>query len=187
MESSSIEVLLGCTNTNAIEYENYDVLFKIDLWEVVLQKLDKILVPSNPPDDNKNEMGNINIEETKENCLNGEKVSSGTKCCLIKIENRAALARVALLQSANRWVDGSGASVHCTNDRHRGSNIHEGNGAGTMGAHGKAMIARSIMDIAVTWCNKFGKEQLRAMLKDVQYNPKSNFNLFSTGKAIKKS
>ena len=41
------------------------------------------------------------------------------------------------------------------------------------------------MDIAETWCNKFGKEQLKATLKDVQYNPKSNFNLFSIGKAIK--
>ena len=41
------------------------------------------------------------------------------------------------------------------------------------------------MDIAGTWCNKFGKEQLKAMLKDVQYNPKSNIKLLSIGKAIK--
>ena len=47
------------------------------------------------------------------------------------------------------------------------------------------MTASNIMDIAVIWRNKFGKEQLKATLKDVQYNSKSNFNLFSIGKAIK--
>ena len=52
-------------------------------------------------------------------------------------------------------------------------------------AHGEAMTASSIMDITGIWCNKFGKEQLKAMLKDVQYNPKSNFNLFNIGKVIK--
>ena len=47
------------------------------------------------------------------------------------------------------------------------------------------MTADSIMNVAGTWCNKFGKEQLKAILKDVQYNPKSNFNLFNIEKAIK--
>ena len=42
------------------------------------------------------------------------------------------------------------------------------------------------MDITGTWCNQFGKEKLKATLKDVQYNSKSTFNLFSIGKAIKK-
>ena len=64
------------------------------------------------------------------------------------------------------------------NHRHGGSNLCEGSGTGTIGAHYKAMTARSIMDIAVTWCNMFGKEQLKATLKNVQFNPKSNFNLF---------
>ena len=58
-------------------------------------------------------------------------------------------------------------------------------GAGTVDAHGMAMTASSIMDIAGTWCKKFGKEQLKTTSKDVQYNPKSNFNLFIIGKAIK--
>ena len=93
--------------------------------------------------------------------------------------------RVALLQSANIWVGDMGASVHYTSDRCGGSNICEGSGAGTIDTHGKAMTASSIMDIAGTWCNKFGKEQLKATLKDVQYNPKSNFNLFNIGKGIK--
>ena len=31
------------------------------------------------------------------------------------------------------------------------------------------------------------QEQLNAALKDVQYNPKSNFNLFHIGKAIKEA
>ena len=61
----------------------------------------------------------------------------------------------------------------------------EGSGAGTMGAHGKAMTARSIIGIARIWCNKFGEEQLKATLKGVQYNPKLNLNLCSIGKAIK--
>ena len=71
-----------------------------------------------------------------------------------------------------------GASVHCTNDWCRGSNICKGSGTGTIGAHCEAMTASSMMDVAGTFCNKFNKKQLKATLKDVQYNPKSNFNLF---------
>ena len=40
------------------------------------------------------------------------------------------------------------------------------------------MTASSIMDIAETSCNQFGKEWLKATLKDMQYNPKWNCNLF---------
>ena len=42
-----------------------------------------------------------------------------------------------------------------------GSNIHEGSDAGTIGAHGEAMTASSIMNISGTWCNKFCKEPLK--------------------------
>ena len=76
-------------------------------------------------------------------------------------------------------------SAYCSNGRHGGSNIHEGSGTGTIGVHGEAMAASSIMEIAGTWCNKFGKDQLKDTLKDIQYNPKLNFNLFSIAKAIK--
>ena len=64
---------MRCTKTCVIRYENGKVLFKIDLWEFLLQKLDKISLPSNPSDDNKNNMGNINLKETKEDDLDGEK------------------------------------------------------------------------------------------------------------------
>ena len=94
---------------------------------------------------------------------------------------------MALLQSASIWVGDLGASAHPTNNRHGGSNIHEGSGAGTIGPHGKSMTASSIMDIAGTLCNKFVKEQLKASLKDVQYNPKSNLSLFRLGKQSKKA
>ena len=86
VEASNIEILLGCTKTSTVKYENGEVLFENDLWELALQKLDKIPVPSNPPDDNKNNMGNIIMEETKENGLDGEKRSSGTECFLNNIE-----------------------------------------------------------------------------------------------------
>ena len=89
----------------------------------------------------------------------------------------AVPARVALLQYANIWVGDLGASLHCTNDSHGASKKHEGSSTGTIGAHGMAMTASSIMDIAGTLCNKFGKEQLKAMLKDVKYNPKSKMKL----------
>ena len=95
---------MGCTKTSAIESETDKVLFKIDPWELALQELDKILVPSNPPGNNKNNMGNINKEEIKKDGLDGEKGSNGTKCYSSKIEKLAVLARVALLQSANIWV-----------------------------------------------------------------------------------
>ena len=94
-----------------------EVLFEIDMWELALNKLDKIPISSNLPDDSKNNMGNINIGKTKEDGLDGEKGSSGTKCCLSKIEKLAVPARVALLQGTNIWVGDSGVSVHHTNNR----------------------------------------------------------------------
>ena len=97
----NVEVLFGCTEICVIEYENGEVLFKIDLWELVPQKLDKILVPSNPHDDNKNNMGNIKMEETKEDGLDGKNRSSRTECFLSKVEKLALPARVDLLQSTN--------------------------------------------------------------------------------------
>ena len=74
---SNIGILLGCTKTSAIEYEADEVLFKIDLWELVLKKLDKIPVPSNPPDDNENNMGNVNIEKPKKMVSMVKKVQVG--------------------------------------------------------------------------------------------------------------
>ena len=79
--ASNIKVPWRCTKTSAIIYETDKVLFKIDPWELALQKLDKIPVPSNPTDDSKNNMGNIIIEENKEDGLGGDKGLSGTKCC----------------------------------------------------------------------------------------------------------
>ena len=60
-----------------------------------------------------------------------------------------------------------------------------GSVTGTIGAYGEAMTVSSIMDITVTWCNKLSDKQLKVMLKDAQYNSKSNFNQFSIEKAIK--
>ena len=85
-------------------YQNKTVMFEIDPWELALQKLDEIPVPGNPPDDSKNNMGNIKIKEIKEDGLAGEKDSSGTKYCSSKIEKLAVPARVTLLQSTNVWV-----------------------------------------------------------------------------------
>jgi hypothetical protein len=42
-----------------------------------------------------------------------------------------------------------------------------------------------VLDLPGTWCDQFGEVQIKAKLSDVRYNPKSNFNLFSLGKAIK--
>ena len=115
------------------------------------------------------ENSNINMEENKKD---GRKGSIGTECCLFKIEKLTVPARVVLLQSTNIWFSASGASVHYVNNRCRGSNTCKGSGTCTIGAHDDAMMACSIMDII-------------AMLKEVQYNPKSNFNLSSIGKTIK--
>ena len=68
-----------------------------------------------------------------------------------KIEKLVVLAKVALVQSINIWVGDSGASVHCTNYRTRGINVHEGNSIGAVGAHGEIMTASSTMDITRTW------------------------------------
>ena len=70
----NIEVLLGCTKASTIEYKSRKVLFEIDLRELELQKLNEIPVPSNPSDDNRKGMGNINMEEM-------EKMVRGFKCC----------------------------------------------------------------------------------------------------------
>ena len=170
----NIAVLLGYIEASIIKYKNSIILFAIDLWELALQKLEEIPIPSNPPDATKNGEGNMNMEESKKV---GEKGSSGTECSLSKIEKLAIPSRVTLLQSTNIWVGDFRASVHCTNNKCGGSNISKGNG--------EAMTASSIIDVAGTWCNKFGEEQIKAMLKDVQYNPKSNLNLSSIREAIK--
>ena len=73
----------------------------------MLQKLDEIPVPSNPTDDNKNDKGNINMEDNKNDGQDGKNSSSGTECCLSKIEELTVPARVALLQSTNIWVGDS--------------------------------------------------------------------------------
>ena len=224
--ASSIKVLWICTRTSAIIYETDNILFKVNLWELALQKLDKIPVPNNPTDDScwdvlkqvqsnmkllkfcsKLICGNLHFrslmrywypaihvmiakiickEEINQDGLSGEKCSSGTQCCLSKIEKLAVPVRVALLYSINILIGDSGASVHCMNDRGEGNKLHDGSGTGTMGAHGKVMTASSIMDIARIWCIKFGKEQLKVMLKDVQYNPKSNFSLSVLGHPLKR-
>ena len=53
------------------------------------------------------------------------------------------------------------------NDKTAYINIHEDGSIGTMGMHGEAMTGSSIMGITRVWCNQFGKEQLKATLKDV--------------------
>ena len=73
------------------------------------------------------------------------------------------------------------------NDRIRGINIDKNGGIGTVGVHGEVMTAISIIDITKTWCNQFGKEQLKATLTDVQYNPKSDLNLVSIGKLLRRA
>ena len=84
----------------------------MDLQELVLKKLDKISVLSNPPNDHGNDISNTNKEEIKKDDLAGKKGSSGTKYCPNKMEKLALPAKVALPQSANIWVGHSGASVH---------------------------------------------------------------------------
>ena len=54
------------------------------------------------------------------------------------------------------------------NDRIRCINIHENGGTGAVGMHGDAMTDSSIKNDTGTWCNQFGKDQLKATLKDVQ-------------------
>ena len=75
--ASNVEVLLGCIKTSTRDYRKREVLFKIDLWELALRTLDKILVPNNPPNDNKNDMGNINMEGNKEDGLDNEDIQVG--------------------------------------------------------------------------------------------------------------
>ena len=57
-------------------------------------EVEEIPVPSNPPDDNKNGIGNINMEENKKDDLDGENSTGETKCCLSKIEKLGVHARV---------------------------------------------------------------------------------------------
>ena len=184
VQASNIVFLLRCTETSMIKSETHKVLFKSDLWELALKRPYEILVCSNPHNDCKNDIGSNNMEKIEKDCLAGKKDSSGNECCLSKIAKLAALANIALLQSTYIWIGNSGATVHYTNDRTVGINIHDGADIGTVGIHG-AMNASSIVDITRAWCNQFGEEQLKAILKNAQYNPRLNFNLFSIGEAIK--
>ena len=68
---------MGCTETNVIRTETDKVLFKIDVWELMLQKLDEIPIPSNPSNDGESNMGNTHMEEVKKEGLAGKKVQEG--------------------------------------------------------------------------------------------------------------
>ena len=138
------------------------------MWQLALENLDKILTKI---------IWSILIWQKSKNGLLDKRGSSGTECCLSKIEKLAVSVKVSLLQSTNIWVGDSRASIHYTNGRTRVIYIHEGGSIGNVGEHGEIMTASSIMDITRTWCNQFVKEQLEATLKDVQYNSRLNFNL----------
>ena len=83
--------------------------------------------------------------KTKEDSLDGEKNSSGTKCYLSKVKKLAVSAKGSPLESTHIWIGISEASIHCMNDRCGGSIIHIGS---EMGTHGMAMTASTIMDFA---------------------------------------
>ena len=75
-----------------MEYENSKVHFKINLSQLVLQKLEDMSETSNPYDDNENSMGSINMEKNKKDCLDGENATDRTECCLSKNEKLAVPA-----------------------------------------------------------------------------------------------
>ena len=79
VRASNVEVLLGCTKTNIIKTETDKALFKIDLWELGLQKLDEMPVASNSPNDGKSNMSKTHMEEIKKEDLAGKKGMSGTE------------------------------------------------------------------------------------------------------------
>ena len=66
--------LMGCAEINAIKLK---ILIKIYLWEFVLQKLDEILVPSNPLIECKSNIGNTHTEEIRKESLDSKKVYMG--------------------------------------------------------------------------------------------------------------
>ena len=43
----NVEVLLGSMEASTLKYENSKVLFKIDLWDFALQKLEEIPIRRN--------------------------------------------------------------------------------------------------------------------------------------------
>lgn len=89
-----------------------------------------------------------------------------------------------LLRSKNVWVGDTGASEHCMKDKSVASNVRQGGAVDTMEAHGGAQMWESVLNLWGTRCNQYSKPQLSAKLKDVSYNPRTNFNLFSIGKTI---
>ena len=80
---------MGCTEASGIKYEIGNVLIETDLWGLAFKKLDGIPIPSNPPDDNGNDIGNNNKKESKKDGLVHKKDSSCTKYCLNKMEKIA--------------------------------------------------------------------------------------------------
>ena len=83
------------------------------------------------------------------------------------MEKHAVPAKMALLQSINIWLGDLEASIYCMNDKTGGINIYEGGGVGTMGMDGEAITASGMINNAGTWYNQFGKDKLKATLKDV--------------------
>ncbi len=84
-----------------------------------------------------------------------------------------------LLQHRDIWVGEIGAFLHCTNDMVGAHDAHKP--PLVTKKHGTAATASKLVVICGQWCDQYGDELVPACLTNVQYNPKSNFNLSSKG------
>ena len=115
-QKEKFQMLRSCWNAWKLMQSNLK-LTRFSKWELVLKKLDKILVPSNPPNYNWNDVGNTYNKEIKKDGLACKNHSCGTEYHLNKMGKLSVPAKVALLQHANICFGDSGASVICMNDR----------------------------------------------------------------------
>ena len=92
-------------------------------------------------------------------------------------------APLELLRSPSTWICDSGASCHSTNNLQGTSNVRRG-GMSTVGHAGAAVSATHTVDIRGHFKPKDGSRTTPAVLTDVGYNPKMNYNLFSLSRML---
>ena len=130
------------------------------------------------------------IQENLRELENGSNISAKSdknvsKYTFENVEQLTIPTSMDLLRSPYIWVCNTGASVHSTYNATNGINVRDGDDVTTIGQTGGATIAAKVLELKGTWYDKYGSEQLHAQMKNVHYNPSSNFNLFSIGAAIR--
>lgn len=88
-----------------------------------------------------------------------------------------------ILYEPDIWIADTGATNHATRFNNGAINIREG-GIGSVGQTGNAVDIEQTFDLPGQWVDRYGTLGLLALMKEVSYSRRMNFNLFSLGRML---